>query len=234
MHVYACVCVCPSWQGAVGATRYHPRGHSPHGYVAHKQAKGHTRVQACPRLGTAPLPTPMPRGHCPPPPDPPVVCTRPWRVGVSSNRDTRGLPRRAVGQDGGSRGSLHPSWDLTCLPPALNEPTIDYGFQRLQKVIPRHPGDPERLPKVGAGWAGGGRRPLGSSPRSGRGGGFSGWSRESGDPDTWVFPWLWRRGRSRGLQQPATALTLPPPWPWAGGGLGAGPPCPLCAPRKSC
>ncbi len=33
-------------------------------------------------------------------------------------------------------------------PAALNEPTIDYGFQRLQKVIPRHPGDPERLPKV--------------------------------------------------------------------------------------
>ncbi|KAG8141333.1 hypothetical protein E2320_006964 [Naja naja] len=30
---------------------------------------------------------------------------------------------------------------------ALNEPTIDYGFQRLQKVIPRHPGDPERLAK---------------------------------------------------------------------------------------
>uniref|UniRef100_A0A8C7K7L2 Transcription factor COE4 n=1 Tax=Oncorhynchus kisutch TaxID=8019 RepID=A0A8C7K7L2_ONCKI len=30
---------------------------------------------------------------------------------------------------------------------ALNEPTIDYGFQRLQKVIPRHPGDQERLPK---------------------------------------------------------------------------------------
>ncbi|XP_032806588.1 transcription factor COE3-like isoform X4 [Petromyzon marinus] len=30
---------------------------------------------------------------------------------------------------------------------ALNEPTIDYGFQRLQKLIPRHPGDPERLPK---------------------------------------------------------------------------------------
>uniref|UniRef100_A0A8D2MKZ2 EBF transcription factor 2 n=1 Tax=Zonotrichia albicollis TaxID=44394 RepID=A0A8D2MKZ2_ZONAL len=31
---------------------------------------------------------------------------------------------------------------------ALNEPTIDYGFQRLQKVIPRHPGDPERLAKT--------------------------------------------------------------------------------------
>uniref|UniRef100_A0A1A9WN91 IPT/TIG domain-containing protein n=1 Tax=Glossina brevipalpis TaxID=37001 RepID=A0A1A9WN91_9MUSC len=31
--------------------------------------------------------------------------------------------------------------------PALNEPTIDYGFQRLQKLIPRHPGDPEKLQK---------------------------------------------------------------------------------------
>ncbi|XP_038151426.1 transcription factor COE2 isoform X2 [Cyprinodon tularosa] len=30
---------------------------------------------------------------------------------------------------------------------ALNEPTIDYGFQRLQKIIPRHPGDPEKLAK---------------------------------------------------------------------------------------
>lgn len=30
---------------------------------------------------------------------------------------------------------------------ALCEPTIDYGFQRLAKVIPRHPGDPEKLPK---------------------------------------------------------------------------------------
>ena len=37
---------------------------------------------------------------------------------------------------------------LFCLSLALNEPTIDYGFQRLQKVIPRHPGDQERLPKV--------------------------------------------------------------------------------------
>ncbi|XP_025263919.1 transcription factor collier isoform X3 [Camponotus floridanus] len=31
--------------------------------------------------------------------------------------------------------------------PAVNEPTIDYGFQRLQKLVPRHPGDPEKLPK---------------------------------------------------------------------------------------
>uniref|UniRef100_A0A1I8JJA6 IPT/TIG domain-containing protein n=1 Tax=Macrostomum lignano TaxID=282301 RepID=A0A1I8JJA6_9PLAT len=30
---------------------------------------------------------------------------------------------------------------------SLTEPTIDYGFQRLCKLIPRHPGDPERLPK---------------------------------------------------------------------------------------
>ena len=34
-----------------------------------------------------------------------------------------------------------------CSISALNEPTIDYGFQRLQKLIPRHPGDPEKLPK---------------------------------------------------------------------------------------
>lgn len=31
---------------------------------------------------------------------------------------------------------------------ALNEPTIDHGFLRLAKLIPRHPGDPEKLPKV--------------------------------------------------------------------------------------
>ncbi|KAK2176820.1 hypothetical protein NP493_637g01027 [Ridgeia piscesae] len=30
---------------------------------------------------------------------------------------------------------------------ALTEPTIDYGFQRLTKLVPRHPGDPDRLPK---------------------------------------------------------------------------------------
>uniref|UniRef100_A0A915HY86 IPT/TIG domain-containing protein n=1 Tax=Romanomermis culicivorax TaxID=13658 RepID=A0A915HY86_ROMCU len=32
-------------------------------------------------------------------------------------------------------------------PGPLNDPTIDYGFQRLQKLIPKYPGDPERLPK---------------------------------------------------------------------------------------
>lgn len=30
---------------------------------------------------------------------------------------------------------------------ALSEPTLDYGFQRLQKLVPRHAGDPEKLPK---------------------------------------------------------------------------------------
>ena len=30
----------------------------------------------------------------------------------------------------------------------MSEPTIDYGFQRLGKLVPRHPGDPEKLPKV--------------------------------------------------------------------------------------
>ena len=31
---------------------------------------------------------------------------------------------------------------------AISEPSIDQGFQRLSKLIPRHPGDPEKLPKV--------------------------------------------------------------------------------------
>lgn len=30
---------------------------------------------------------------------------------------------------------------------ALTEPSIDFGFQRLQKLLPKYPGDPERLPK---------------------------------------------------------------------------------------
>ncbi|XP_075241275.1 transcription factor COE1-like isoform X2 [Convolutriloba macropyga] len=30
---------------------------------------------------------------------------------------------------------------------ALSEPTIDFGFQRLSRLIPRHPGDPEKIPK---------------------------------------------------------------------------------------
>ena len=37
---------------------------------------------------------------------------------------------------------------LTWSTAALSEPTIDYGFQRLGKLVPRHPGDPEKLPKV--------------------------------------------------------------------------------------
>jgi hypothetical protein len=31
--------------------------------------------------------------------------------------------------------------------PALTDPNIDYGFARLGKLVPRHPGDPEKLPK---------------------------------------------------------------------------------------
>lgn len=30
---------------------------------------------------------------------------------------------------------------------ALSEPTLDYNFMRLQKSVPRHPGDPDKLPK---------------------------------------------------------------------------------------
>jgi len=37
---------------------------------------------------------------------------------------------------------------VTCMMTAISEPTIDHGFQRLMKLVPRHPGDPERLPKV--------------------------------------------------------------------------------------
>lgn len=47
-----------------------------------------------------------------------------------------------------STSTLNTNTLLFFLPAALNEPTIDYGFQRLQKLIPRHPGDPEKLPKV--------------------------------------------------------------------------------------
>lgn len=35
----------------------------------------------------------------------------------------------------------------SCLFSALTEPSIDYGFHRLGKLVPRHPGDPEKLPK---------------------------------------------------------------------------------------
>jgi hypothetical protein len=31
---------------------------------------------------------------------------------------------------------------------AITETSIEYGFQRLQKLITRYPGDPERLNKV--------------------------------------------------------------------------------------
>ncbi len=29
----------------------------------------------------------------------------------------------------------------------MTEPNIDFGFHRLGKLVPRHPGDPEKLPK---------------------------------------------------------------------------------------
>ncbi len=41
-----------------------------------------------------------------------------------------------------------PPTNFVCLYfPALTDPTIDYGFARLGKLVPRHPGDPEKLPK---------------------------------------------------------------------------------------
>ncbi|VDD97239.1 unnamed protein product [Enterobius vermicularis] len=32
-------------------------------------------------------------------------------------------------------------------PGPMSEPSIEYGFQRLQKLLPKYPGDPDRLPK---------------------------------------------------------------------------------------
>jgi len=31
---------------------------------------------------------------------------------------------------------------------ALNDPSIDSSFQRLNRMLPRHPNDPEKVPKV--------------------------------------------------------------------------------------
>ena len=38
-------------------------------------------------------------------------------------------------------------WIIYAIFSALTEPSIDFGFQRLQKLLPKYPGDPERLPK---------------------------------------------------------------------------------------
>ncbi|TWW55491.1 Transcription factor COE1 [Takifugu flavidus] len=78
--------------------------------------------------------------------------------GAGARADVGGRKvERGSGGSGGSGASLTLSVSLA----ALNEPTIDYGFQRLQKVIPRHPGDPERLPKAPHGGAAGSHDPGG-------------------------------------------------------------------------
>ncbi|KAI1732173.1 transcription factor COE1 helix-loop-helix domain-containing protein [Ditylenchus destructor] len=41
--------------------------------------------------------------------------------------------------------SLNSSFRFTYI--SLSEPNIDYGFQRLQKLLPKYPNDPDRLPK---------------------------------------------------------------------------------------
>ena len=35
----------------------------------------------------------------------------------------------------------------SCVFADMDEPTLEIGFNRLNKVIPRHPGDPTNLPK---------------------------------------------------------------------------------------
>jgi early B-cell factor len=72
---------------------------------------------------------------------------------------------------------------------ALSEPTIDYGFQRLQKLIPRHPGDPDKLPKeIILKRAADIAEALYSMPRSPSGGTSSGFNSYSGQLAVSVQP----------------------------------------------
>jgi early B-cell factor len=73
--------------------------------------------------------------------------------------------------------------------PALSEPTIDYGFQRLQKLIPRHPGDPDKLPKeIILKRAADIAEALYSMPRSPSGGASSGFNSYTGQLAVSVQP----------------------------------------------
>ncbi|KAL7011789.1 hypothetical protein ACKWTF_014457 [Chironomus riparius] len=72
---------------------------------------------------------------------------------------------------------------------SLSEPTIDYGFQRLQKLIPRHPGDPDKLPKeIILKRAADIAEALYSMPRSPSGGGGSGFNSYTGQLAVSVQP----------------------------------------------
>ncbi|NXY79722.1 COE3 factor, partial [Glareola pratincola] len=102
---------------------------------------------------------------------------------------------------------------------ALNEPTIDYGFQRLQKVIPRHPGDPERLPKVGTPWPGFGAGAVPCSPprpvtptgcRQGHATTHGCWAPPHPDPE--VFPGSARRPRDREGDTEPLGAACEPAW----------------------
>ena len=42
---------------------------------------------------------------------------------------------------------IYLAFDIYSYFSALTDPNIDYGFARLGKLVPRHPGDPEKLPK---------------------------------------------------------------------------------------
>ncbi|XP_030253188.1 transcription factor COE3 [Sparus aurata] len=72
-----------------------------------------------------------------------IMCSRCCDKKSCGNRNETPSDPVIIDRPWCSRGLQGPSGARS----ALNEPTIDYGFQRLQKVIPRHPGDPERLPK---------------------------------------------------------------------------------------
>lgn len=85
---------------------------------------------------------------------------------------------------------------------ALSEPTIDYGFQRLQKLIPRHPGDPDKLPKeIILKRAADIAEALYSMPRSPSGGASSGFNSYSGQLAVSVQPdgSQWTEGKNEAL-----------------------------------
>lgn len=96
--------------------------------------------------------------------------------------------------------------------PALSEPTIDYGFQRLQKLIPRHPGDPDKLPKeIILKRAADLAEALYSMPRSPTGGASSGFNSYSGQLAVSVQPdgnSQWTEGSDERLTMHIWSLTL--------------------------
>lgn len=99
-----------------------------------------------------------------------------------------------------ARRKIIKSYKIIFFSLALSEPTIDYGFQRLQKLIPRHPGDPDKLPKeIILKRAADIAEALYSMPRSPSGGSSSGFNSYTGQLAVSVQPdgnAQWAEGRN--------------------------------------